>query len=90
MIRAGSVAILENKELCFAESINWLKIMKSQSHGTLLQNNKLAEDCMKADLVCSAQCSSEGCWGLGPNECLSCAHYQLNDTCVESCDPNLG
>jgi len=89
-IRAGSVAILENKELCFAESIDWSKIMKSQQHGTLLQNNKGNDLCNATGLVCSAQCSAEGCWGLGPNECLSCAHYKLDETCVESCDPNLG
>jgi hypothetical protein len=84
------VTVLENKELCFAESISWTKIIKSQQHGTLLQNNKLAAQCLEAGLVCSAQCSIEGCWGLGPNECLSCAHFQLDETCVESCDLNLG
>ncbi|KZS10602.1 putative Epidermal growth factor receptor [Daphnia magna] len=90
MIRAGSVTILENKELCFAESISWTKIIKSQLHGTLLQNNKVSQQCQESGLVCSAQCSVEGCWGLGPNECLSCAHFQLDETCVESCDLNLG
>ena len=90
MIHAGSVSILENKELCFAESISWTKIMKSQLHGTLLQNNKVSEQCKESGLVCSPQCSTEGCWGLGPTECLSCAHFQLDDTCVESCDPQLG
>ena len=37
-IRSGSVAILENNDLCYAEKINWQRIMKSQQHNTLLQN----------------------------------------------------
>lgn len=44
-INSGSVAILENKDLCFAQGINWQKIKKSTEHGTLLQNNKREEDC---------------------------------------------
>ena len=44
-IRSGSVAVLENNELCYAEKINWQRIMKSQQHNTLLQNNKPPEKC---------------------------------------------
>ena len=83
-IGAGSVTGLENKEFCFTESISWTKIMKSKLHGTLLQNNKVAEHCKESGLGCSAKCSTEGCWGLGSNECLSCANSQLNATYVES------
>ena len=89
-IRAGSVAILENKELCFAESIDWSSIMKSQKHNKMLENNKPLDVCNSTGLVCSDQCSQQGCWAQGPNQCLSCAHYQLDETCVQSCDPNLG
>ena len=45
-IRSGSVAILENNDLCYAENINWQRIMKSQQHNTLLQNNKPPEQCI--------------------------------------------
>ncbi len=90
IIHAGTVAILENKELCFADTINWDKMKKSQANLILLQNNKNPEQCQEMGLVCNPQCSDEGCWGLGANECLSCAHFQLNDTCIESCDPELG
>ena len=58
--------------------------MKSKLHGTLLQNNKVVEHCKESGLGCSAKCSTESCWGLGSNECLSCANSQLNATYVES------
>lgn len=46
-IHSGSIAILENKDLCFAQGLDWKRIKKSVEHGTLLQNNKLEEDCSK-------------------------------------------
>lgn len=85
-IRSGSVAILENKNLCFAQGVDWKKIKKSQEHGTLLQNNKKEEDCEKEGLVCDQECSSEGCWGPGPDQCLSCANFQLGNICLQDCD----
>uniref|UniRef100_T1IN09 Protein kinase domain-containing protein n=1 Tax=Strigamia maritima TaxID=126957 RepID=T1IN09_STRMM len=88
-IRSGSVAILENKELCFAEEINWRKLMKNEQI-ILLQNNKPLNECRALNLICHPQCSKEGCWGVGPNECLSCANFKLSDTCIESCDISLG
>lgn len=90
-INFGSATVLGNKQLCFADSINWTKIMKSQLHGALSEDNRPWEQCKGSGLVCSTQCSSlDGCWGLGPGECLSCAHFQLDETCIKSCDPNLG
>ncbi|XP_065571133.1 epidermal growth factor receptor-like isoform X2 [Artemia franciscana] len=89
-IRSGSVAVLENKELCLAETINWSKIMESRTHGMLLQNNKPKNDCKIGGFVCHQQCSNSSCWGIGPNYCYSCAHWRLDDTCVDRCDPALG
>jgi L1 cell adhesion molecule len=76
-IRSGSVAILENNDLCYAENINWQRIMKSQSHNTLLQNNKPPEQCHVEGHVCDAQCSLEGCWGPGAALCLTCKTFQV-------------
>ncbi|XP_059088184.1 epidermal growth factor receptor-like isoform X2 [Tigriopus californicus] len=89
-IRSGSVAILENQDLCFASKIKWQKIMKSPSHNTLLQNNKDPQMCITQGFDCDRQCSAEGCWGPGNKLCLSCKNYQVEDECVASCDPNLG
>ncbi|XP_021924577.1 epidermal growth factor receptor isoform X4 [Zootermopsis nevadensis] len=89
-IHSGSVAILENKELCFAQGISWDKIKKSSEHETMLQNNKPRSDCEKAGLVCDAECSEEGCWGAGPDQCLSCAHFRLGNRCLPDCDSVSG
>lgn len=86
-IHSGSIAILENKELCFAQGVDWKRIKKSGEHGTLLQNNKRDEDCTREGLVCDKQCTSEGCWGPGPDQCLSCANYEFNNTCLMDCGP---
>lgn len=84
-INSGTVAILENKHLCFAENINWGKVRKSSEHVSMLQNNREAASCSAAGLVCDEQCSKDGCWGPGPDQCLSCAHYKLGDTCLQNC-----
>ena len=89
-IRSGGVAILENKELCYASEIAWQKIMKSPRHNTLLQNNKDNQLCIKEGHVCDGQCSREGCWGPGKDLCLYCRNFQVGNECVSSCDPNLG
>jgi len=89
-IRSGSVAILENNDLCYAENINWQRIMKSQQHNTLLQNNNSPEQCHLEGHTCDQQCSPEGCWGPGNQLCLACNAFQVGQECVQSCDPELG
>lgn len=37
------------------------------------------------NLVCHEQCAQDRCWGPGPNECLSCNNYKLDDYCLDSC-----
>ncbi|KPM07575.1 epidermal growth factor receptor-like protein 2 [Sarcoptes scabiei] len=43
----GSVAILENKHLCFASKIAWKKVMNSLSHHILMQSNRDEAKCSK-------------------------------------------
>ena len=84
-IKSGSIAILENKNLCYAHSIDWRRIKKSPEHESLLQNNGNETLCKEKGLVCDAQCSSEGCWGPGPEQCLSCKSFILGNKCLEDC-----
>uniref|UniRef100_A0AAQ4RVT3 Receptor protein-tyrosine kinase n=1 Tax=Gasterosteus aculeatus aculeatus TaxID=481459 RepID=A0AAQ4RVT3_GASAC len=37
------------------------------------------------DQVCDPLCSSDGCWGPGPNQCMSCKKYSRGGTCVPDC-----
>ena len=89
-IRSGTVAILENKDLCYAPNIDWKQVMKSSSHNTLLDNNRMPENCILESEICDPQCSSYGCWGPGKGMCLSCKNFVVESECVGSCDPNLG
>ncbi|KAB0796598.1 hypothetical protein PPYR_10659 [Photinus pyralis] len=84
-INSGTVAILENKHLCFAEKINWKKIKKSMEHSAMLQNNRSPDNCSAAGLVCHEQCTKDGCWGKGPDQCLACANYRLGNMCLQNC-----
>ena len=43
---------------------------------------------------CDSQCTSDGCWGPGDNNCLHCANFHLNNKiCLQDCssghDSNL-
>ena len=44
----------------------------------------------KAGLVCDSECSKDGCWGPGPDQCLSCAHFRLGSRCLHDCDSVAG
>lgn len=40
--------------------------------------------------VCDPLCSDSGCWGPGPDQCLSCRNYGRHGTCVAGCHFNSG
>ncbi|KAF4528940.1 hypothetical protein B566_EDAN017078 [Ephemera danica] len=90
MVHAGSISILDNRDLCFAYGINWKKIKRSQDHEILLQNNKDASECQREGLVCDKECTNEGCWGPGDDQCLSCENFQLGSNCLRDCDTIAG
>ncbi|XP_039545587.1 receptor tyrosine-protein kinase erbB-3-like [Pimephales promelas] len=41
---------------------------------------------VKEGHACDPLCSSEGCWGPGPDQCLSCKNYSRGGTCVPHCN----
>ncbi|EFA01355.2 epidermal growth factor receptor isoform X1 [Tribolium castaneum] len=86
-LNAGTVAILENTHLCFADNINWDKIRRSHEHVVMISNNSDPRLCKGNNLVCDSECSRDGCWGAGPDQCLSCAHFQLENEsrCIANC-----
>ncbi|XP_071449576.1 furin-like protease 2 isoform X2 [Hetaerina americana] len=36
---------------------------------------------------CDPQCDSQGCYGKGPAQCVTCKYYKLDGTCVSKCPP---
>lgn len=85
LINSGTIVMLENKNLCVADSIDWSRLKKSHEHPNFLQNNQDPSVCKAKGLVCSEQCSDEGCWGPGEDQCLSCRYYKLGKSCIQNC-----
>ncbi|XP_050360922.1 epidermal growth factor receptor isoform X1 [Nymphalis io] len=84
-VNSGAIAIMENRQLCFAEKIAWHKLVKSKDHKQIIQKNSDTRNCEKANLVCDTECSSDGCWGPGPDQCLYCENYKFGETCIQNC-----
>ncbi|KAK9695926.1 Protein tyrosine and serine/threonine kinase [Popillia japonica] len=38
-----------------------------------------------AGYVCHEECTEDGCWGSGPEQCLSCRHVKFENTCLHNC-----
>ncbi|KAK6626910.1 hypothetical protein RUM44_009387 [Polyplax serrata] len=89
-ISSGNIGILENKELCFAKGVNWTNIKKPDGHQVLIVQNRNESECVAKGLVCDPQCSSEGCWGPGPKQCISCVNFKNGNECVENCNSIKG
>lgn len=40
--------------------------------------------------ICDPLCSDAGCWGPGPEQCLSCRNHSRQGTCVAHCNLYTG
>ncbi|XP_061640418.1 receptor tyrosine-protein kinase erbB-3a [Phyllopteryx taeniolatus] len=90
-INDGSVYITGNKKLCYHHTVNWTRILSSSSRPQRRQKyidikeNRPRNECVELGHVCDQLCSSDGCWGPGPDQCLSCKKYSRGGTCVPEC-----
>uniref|UniRef100_A0A8C7RLE2 Receptor protein-tyrosine kinase n=1 Tax=Oncorhynchus mykiss TaxID=8022 RepID=A0A8C7RLE2_ONCMY len=73
-INDGGVYITGNRKLCYHHTVNWTRLFSSSSRPQLAEGH-----------MCDPLCSSEGCWGPGPDQCLSCKNYSRGGTCVNQC-----
>lgn len=87
-IRSGNIYILENADLCYVDEINWKKIIKGHNENSeiLFQNNHGKAKCIKEEKICHAECSDDGCWGPGQEDCMACRNFMLDNTCVRNCN----
>uniref|UniRef100_A0A8C7XNH8 Receptor protein-tyrosine kinase n=1 Tax=Oryzias sinensis TaxID=183150 RepID=A0A8C7XNH8_9TELE len=74
-ISAGNVHIAENKQLCYYNTVNWTRLFRSPNQKVLVRNNRNPLECGKGHMVCDPLCSDDGCWGSGPDQCLSCKFF---------------
>ncbi|XP_077369919.1 receptor tyrosine-protein kinase erbB-4-like isoform X2 [Festucalex cinctus] len=85
-ISAGNVYIFNNSRLCFYNTVNWTSLFRTPTQKVLIRNNRDPKECTQQRMVCDRMCSDEGCWGPGPDQCLSCRYFRRGRTCVESCN----
>ncbi|XP_064421448.1 receptor tyrosine-protein kinase erbB-2 [Latimeria chalumnae] len=85
-ISGGLVLIHENPSLCFIDKIPWSKIFRGSRQGLIQLANKSPQQCVSEGQVCYKLCSNQECWGLGPTQCVHCAHFLRGQVCVESCN----
>ncbi|XP_033482825.2 receptor tyrosine-protein kinase erbB-3a isoform X1 [Epinephelus lanceolatus] len=90
-INDGGIYITGNKKLCYHDTVNWTRILTSGSRPQRRQKhidvkeNRPRNQCVNDGHVCDPLCSSDGCWGPGPNQCVSCKKYSRGGTCVPDC-----
>ncbi|XP_067384195.1 receptor tyrosine-protein kinase erbB-3b isoform X2 [Channa argus] len=90
-ISDGSVYISQNAKLCFHHTVNWAQLFRGRSvRVNNLSNNKPLAECVTEGHVCDMLCSDSGCWGPGPEQCVSCRNYSRGSTCVSSCNFSSG
>ncbi|XP_067406463.1 epidermal growth factor receptor isoform X2 [Emydura macquarii macquarii] len=89
-ISDGDVGILRNKNLCYAETMNWNKLFVTGTQKTKITSNRNQAECTAAGHVCDPLCSEVGCWGPGPFHCFSCRHFSRQRECVKKCNVMQG
>ncbi|XP_027879598.1 receptor tyrosine-protein kinase erbB-4 isoform X1 [Xiphophorus couchianus] len=85
-ISAGNVHIAENSQLCYYSTVNWTRLFRAGNQNVLIRSNRSPQECAKDHMVCDTLCSDAGCWGPGPNQCLSCRYFSRGRTCVDTCN----
>uniref|UniRef100_A0A8C1RD70 Receptor protein-tyrosine kinase n=1 Tax=Cyprinus carpio TaxID=7962 RepID=A0A8C1RD70_CYPCA len=83
-ISAGNVYMTNNSQLCFYNTVNWTSLFHTSSQRALIKNNRDPREC--SEMVCDPLCSVAGCWGPGPDQCLSCKYFSRGRTCVKACN----
>ncbi|KAE8626456.1 hypothetical protein XENTR_v10006636 [Xenopus tropicalis] len=86
-ISAGKVYIAENQNLCYCDTVNWTSLFPTYPRqSTEIKGNRKKNKCVEEGKVCDPLCSNNGCWGSGPDQCLSCRNYSRNGVCLQSCN----
>uniref|UniRef100_A0A674B262 receptor protein-tyrosine kinase n=1 Tax=Salmo trutta TaxID=8032 RepID=A0A674B262_SALTR len=86
-ISDGNVYLSHNAKLCYHHTVNWTRLFTG--HATSLndiKDNRPLRECVEEGHVCDPLCSDSGCWGPGPDQCLSCRNHSRDSTCVAHCN----
>ncbi|XP_078259819.1 receptor tyrosine-protein kinase erbB-4 isoform X7 [Rhinoraja longicauda] len=89
-ISAGNVYVSDNPNLCYYHTVNWTVLFRTSMQKPVIKNNRNSQNCTSDRMMCDVLCSDDGCWGPGPNQCLSCRFFRRGRTCIESCNLDEG
>ncbi|CAN9506093.1 unnamed protein product [Ophioblennius macclurei] len=85
-VSAGKVMLKDNPELCYTQREQWSRLFKSKDQTIGMRNNALPATCEQQNRTCDPECSQDGCWGPGPDMCVSCLNFVRKGRCVVHCN----
>ncbi|KAK7939635.1 hypothetical protein WMY93_002961 [Mugilogobius chulae] len=65
-------------------------LFRTANQKVLIRSNRSPKECSRDRQVCDPLCSDAGCWGPGPDQCLTCRYFSRGRTCVDSCHLHEG
>uniref|UniRef100_A0A3Q0SLV6 receptor protein-tyrosine kinase n=1 Tax=Amphilophus citrinellus TaxID=61819 RepID=A0A3Q0SLV6_AMPCI len=74
-ISDGDVFVSRNMDLCYTNANHWQKLFKSPIQSATIEDNASAATCAQRNDTCDRKCTTDGCWGPGPDMCFSCRDY---------------
>ncbi|XP_034070469.1 receptor tyrosine-protein kinase erbB-2 isoform X2 [Gymnodraco acuticeps] len=85
-VSGGLVLLHNNSQLCYTSSLPWSTLLHpTQGPHRIVSLNQDAQLCEEEERVCHQLCKG-GCWGPGPNQCVSCTAFKRGTECVDQCD----
>uniref|UniRef100_H3D7Q7 receptor protein-tyrosine kinase n=1 Tax=Tetraodon nigroviridis TaxID=99883 RepID=H3D7Q7_TETNG len=85
-VSAGRVMVKNNPQLCFLQPLQWTHLFRSTGQTADIRNNKPVDVCKQQRQTCDPECSDQGCWGPGPEMCVSCLRVSRGGRCVPLCN----
>lgn len=70
-VSAGNIVIGMNKNLCYADTVNYSRLLTGSNQRVVVKRNKSVSQCVLNDQVCSWRCDDNGCWGGGIKNCVT-------------------
>ncbi|XP_063410960.1 epidermal growth factor receptor-like isoform X3 [Mytilus trossulus] len=88
-IKNGHVTIAFNHHLCYLSDINFTPMFVHKSLQVVRKMKNKKEDlCKDEGEVCDQSCSDDGCWFKGPDKCLQCRNFKIDNSsniCINDC-----
>ncbi|XP_070409614.1 melanoma receptor tyrosine-protein kinase isoform X2 [Nothobranchius furzeri] len=85
-ISASNVMVKKNCSLCFIQTVNWTRLFRSKAQTNTTSRSTCPQQNQACNQTCHHQCSEDGCWGPGPDMCVSCLHFNRRGRCVAQCN----